>query len=67
MDGLMDFLGPYGYFYKVYAGCNIKRSGWAKHVKTQKHIDGILHIETKHCWKCGCFEALEGFTEENGT
>lgn len=50
MDGLMDFLGPYGYFliffYEVYAGCNIKSSGWAKHVKTQKHIDGILHSET---------------------
>ena len=40
------FSGRMDIFYEVYAGCNIKRSGWAKHVKTQKHIDGILHSET---------------------
>ena len=34
------------FFYEVYAGYNFKRSGWAKHVKTQKHIDGILNSET---------------------
>ena len=47
--------------------CNIRKSGWAKHVKTKKHVDGIVQREKKQCWKCRCFKVLEGFTGENAT
>ena len=47
--------------------CNIRKSGWAKHVKDKRHVDGTLQIEKKHCWKCGCFKVLEGFAENHAT
>ena len=47
--------------------CNIKNSGWSKHVKTKKHVEGKMHVEKKQCGKCGCFKVLEGFSGENAT
>ena len=49
---------------------NIKKLGWAKHLKTKKHIEsekGVEEVEKKHCRKCGCRRVLELYRGENAT
>ena len=41
---------------------NIRKLGWAKHLKTKKHIEnekGVEEVEKKQCRKCGCWRVLE--------
>ena len=36
---------------------NIRKLGWARHLKTKKHIEnekGVEEVEKKQCRKCGC-------------
>ena len=47
---------------------NIKKLGWAKHLKTKKHIEnekGVEEVEKKQCRKCG--ECLNLYRGENAT
>ena len=49
---------------------NIKKLGWAKHLKTKKHIEnekGVEEVEKKQCRKCGCWRVLELYRGENAT
>ena len=49
---------------------NIKKLGWAKHLKTKKHIEnenGVAEVEKKQCRKCGCWRVLELYRGENTT
>ena len=41
---------------------NIKKLGWAKHLRTRKHSEnekGVEEVEKKQCRKCGCWRVLE--------
>ena len=49
---------------------NVRKLGWAKHLKTKKHIEnekGVEEVEKKHCWKCRCWRVLELYRGENAT
>ena len=49
---------------------NIRKLGWAKHLKTKKHIEnetGVEEVEKKQCRKCGCWRVLELYRGENAT
>ena len=49
---------------------NIKKLGWAKHLKTKKHREnekGVEEVEKKQCRKCGCRRVLELYRVENAT
>ena len=49
---------------------NIKKLGWAKHLKTKKHREnekGVEEVEKKQCWKCRCWRVLELYRGENAT
>ena len=49
---------------------NIKKLGWAKHLKTKKHIEnenGVEEVAKKQCRKCGCWRVLELYRGENAT
>ena len=49
---------------------NIKKLGWAKHLKTKKHVEnekGVEEVEKKQCRKCGCWRVLELYRGENAT
>ena len=49
---------------------NIKKLGWAKHLRTRKHIEnekGVEEVEKKQCRKCGCWRVLELYRGENAT
>ena len=49
---------------------NTKKLGWAKHLKTKKHIEnenGVEEVEKKQCRKCGCWRVLELYRGENAT
>ena len=48
----------------------IKKLGWARHLKTKKHIEnekGVEEVEKKQCRKCGCWRVLELYRGENAT
>ena len=50
--------------------CNIRKEGWAKHLKTNKHIEntkGGEKIEKKKCRKCRCWRELNLYRGENLT
>ncbi len=51
------------YFYEV-CGCNIKRSGWAKHVKTKNILMELCIYEKNYVGNAG---VLRHLYEENGT
>ena len=49
---------------------NIRKLGWAKHLKTKKHIEnetGVEEVEKKQCRTCGCWRVLELYRGENAT
>ena len=49
---------------------NIKKLGWAKHLRTRKHSEnekGVEEAEKKQCRKCGCWRVLELYRGENAT
>ena len=49
---------------------NVRKLGWAKHLKTKKHIEnvkGVEEVEKKQCWKCRCWRVLELYRGENAT
>ena len=49
---------------------NIQKLGWAKHLKTKKHIENekeVEEVEKKQCRKCGCWRVLELYRGENAT
>ena len=49
---------------------NIKKLGWAKHLRTRKHIEnekGVEEVEKKQCRKCGCWRVLKLYRVENVT
>ena len=49
---------------------NIKKLGWAKHLRTRKHSEnekGVEEVEKKQCRKCGCWRVLELYRGENAT
>ena len=49
---------------------NIGKLGWAKHLRTRKHIEnekGVEEVEKKQCRKCGCWRVLELYRGENAT
>ena len=49
---------------------NIKKLGWAKHLRTRKHIEnekGVEEVEKKQCRKCGCWRVLKLYRGENVT
>ena len=49
---------------------NIKKLGWAKHLKTKEHIENekeVEEVEKKQCRKCGCWRVLELYRGENAT
>ena len=49
---------------------NVRKLGWAKHVKTKKHIEnekGVEEVEKKQCRKCRCWRVLELYRGENAT
>ena len=49
---------------------NIQKLGWAKNLKTKKHIEnenGVEEVEKKQCWKCRCGRVLELYRVENAT
>ena len=50
--------------------CNIRKEGWTKHLKTNKHIEntkGGEKIEKKKCRKCRCWRELNLYRGENLT
>ena len=50
--------------------CNIRKEGWTKHLKTNKHIQntkGGEKIEKKKCRKCRCWRELNLYRGENLT
>ena len=56
--------------YCEFCKCNIKKLGWAKHVRTNKHIEnvnGTEKVEKKQCRKCRCWRVLELYRGENLT
>ena len=49
---------------------NIKKLGWAKHLRTRKHSEnekGVEEVEKKQCRKCGCGRVLKLYRGENAT
>ena len=49
---------------------NIRKLGWAKHLRTRKRIEnekGVEEVEKKQCRKCGCWRVLELYRGENTT
>ena len=49
---------------------NIKKLGWAKHLKTKKHREnekGVEEVEKKQCRKCGCWRVRKLYRGENAT
>ena len=49
---------------------NIRKLGWAKHLRTRKHIEnekGVEEVEKKQCRTCGCWRVLELYRGENAT
>ena len=49
---------------------NIKKLGWAKHLRTRKHMENekaVEEVEKKQCTKCGCWRVLKLYRGENAT
>lgn len=51
--------------------CNVRKSGWGKHKKTNTHIEnaqgGGEEVEKRRCGQCGCNKELGMFNEKNAT
>ena len=49
--------------------CNVRKNGWGKHEKTNKHIKnakgGGEEVEKRRCGQCGCNKELGMFNEKN--
>ena len=53
-----------------FVGIILRNWGWAKHLRTRKHIEnekGVEEVEKKQCRKCGCWRVLKLYRGENAT